>query len=74
MLYQDGHNILMQPSITMKLCQNVSDMYLLKVKKFKECTCMRPYSVKQNMKDDANLHLPGKGLSYSSISCICIVQ
>ena len=31
-------------------------MYILKVKKFQECTCMGLYSVIQNIEGDANLH------------------
>jgi len=36
---------------------------MLKVEKFQDCTCMRLYSVKQNIEGDANLHHhPGIGL------------
>ena len=42
----------------MKFCQNVLYMYMLKVKEFQECACMRLYRVKQNIEGDANLHHP----------------
>ena len=44
---------------TMKFCQNVLYMYMIKVKKFQECTCMRLYGGKQNIEGDANPPPPG---------------
>ena len=59
----NGHKFWIQAPTTMKFCQNVLYMYVLKVKKFQEWTWLRHYSVKQNIEGDANLHHPpGIGL------------
>ena len=57
-LCQYGYNFSTQPSTTMKFCQNVLYMYVLKVKKFQECTCLCLYVATQNIEGDENLHPP----------------
>ena len=44
----------------MKFCQIVLYMYVLKVKKFQECTCLCLYVATQNIEGDENLHPPPK--------------
>ena len=41
---------------------------MLKVKKFEECTCMRLYSVKQNIEGGANLHHPRNRVNYQHLT------
>ena len=43
---------------TMKFCQNVPYMYILKVKKFIVSAYLRLDSIKENIEGDANLHHP----------------
>ena len=66
MLYQNGHGFWTQPPTTMNFCQNVLYMYILKVKKFQECTCMRLYNVKLRYRGWSKFASPpGIGLKQS---------